>query len=109
MGKMTTMGLALGLLTWLLVGPALAANATTMTLQDWRTRTETARTYMVLGALALTRDLDVACPVPVTVGELEAAMRLREDLPLQQSWPLVMMQVLTERGCGSVEAVKPNA
>ena len=64
---MNMIGLALGLSTVLMAGPAMAS-PTTMTLQDWRTRTPTAHTYMVLGALALTRDLDVACPVPVTVG-----------------------------------------
>ena len=83
----------------------LAANL--MSLSEFKQQPRSARIYMVLGALNVTNAVDIVCPVPVTVGELEAALMTRQ-LNEQRAWVLSMTDLMDERGCRA-QGVKPDA
>ena len=83
----------------------LAANL--MSLAEFRQVHHSGRIFMVLGALNVTNAVDIVCPVPVTVGELEAALMTRK-LDETRAWVLNMTDLMDERGCGAAR-VKPDA
>ena len=110
--------LNLRLIAWLIVAIVLlllmspmawgemgAAGA--MTLREWRTLPSTGRIYSLLGAIALTDTLGIVCPVPIPIGEWEAAL-IHRALPETKPWIVVFTSLMDERGCRGIEE-KPNA
>lgn len=93
-------------LTSALTAPSVWADdsAGSMTLKDFRARNDAAQTYMVLGALALTDRLGLACPHVVTVREWKAGL-LRPDLDVTLPWVDMLGKLMDERGC-AVKQVK---
>ncbi len=77
---------------------AWAQSADTMTVKDFRSRPEQAQVYMVLGAIALTSELDIVCPAEVTVGEWRAAL-VHRQLDVTRTWIRVLLELMDERGC----------
>lgn len=103
-----TRRLALATLTLLaLFSAADAATGDMMDVRQFRLHGQQARIYMVLGALNVTNSVNLVCPSPVTVGELEAALMTR-TLPLDKTWVQAMIELMGERGC-SINASEPNA
>ena len=98
---MRTWMVTLALASHLLASSATAGEAARMSLAEFRLRSDAARTYMVTGALALVGKLDVACPRAIAVGEWTAGLMFAHVDP-QQPWIDVFMDLLSERGCGSV-------
>ena len=82
----------------LMVAPAHAQDAHTMTIAEFRARTEQAQVYMVLGAIALTGKLGIVCAQGVPVGEWRAALVHRTHAPAQP-WIDVLIELMDERGC----------
>ena len=94
---MKTLIVALALAS-VLVQPASAQDAGQMTLKDFRQRTEQVQTYMVLGAIALTSTLGIACPQAIPVGEWRAALAWR-TADVQKPWIEILLELMDERGC----------
>lgn len=89
---------ALALASQLVASSAIADPASSMTVGEFRQRPELARTYMVLGYLALTGHLSIECPVAIPVAEWHAALMHRE-LDLSKPWAGVLLGIMSERGC----------
>ena len=103
---MKTLIVSLALASQLVGSTAIAGPAASMTVGEFRQRNEMARTYMVLGYLALTGHLEIVCPVAIPVAEWHAALMHRE-LDLTKPWAGVLLQLMSERGCEG-QAVKAD-
>lgn len=79
-----------------------------MTLEEFRQHSESARVYMVFGAIAVTSHAGVACPVVVTIGEWQAAL-MHRPLDVAKPWVAHLLVLMDERGCaGGTDEVKAD-
>jgi hypothetical protein len=105
------MRLALGastlLISALIAGAAFGASGDMMSVGVFRQHPHQARIYMVVGALNVTNSVDLVCPQPITVGELEAALVTR-TLPTDKAWVQAMVELMSERGCSIKSGDTPN-
>ena len=109
MTRKVALGMSTLLAFGMLAGAAFGGTGNLMTVAKFRVHERQARIYMVLGAMNVTNSVDLNCPVPVTVGELEAALMTRA-LPEDKPWVQAMVELMDERGCGieGVANVKPR-